>query len=386
MNRTSLLFPMSFILVGALGVACAAPSAEDPSTESSEADLIAGRVGAVYTLSNDVASNEVIVFRRAADGSLQRAASYATSGKGSGDGLGSQGAIILSKDRRWLFAVNAGSNELSVFRARGEALYLVDTVPTGGVRPVSVTEHEGLVYVAHAGEGRNDITGFAQRHDGTLAALSDSTRALSAPTVGPAQVSFSPSGRAILVTEKMTNKVDEFRVDPHTGTPGELMVHDSSGQTPFGFAITQRGQVIVSEAFGGADDASAVSSYQLGGSTGLAALSASVPTTESAACWVVLATNDRFAYVSNTKSGSISAYSVTADGRVELVGIDGRAADTGAGSKPLDMAVSRNDRFLYVLEGGTASLGVVRIETDGSLSVLPDVTGLPATSAGLAAQ
>ncbi len=388
MNRISFLFTSSFLLFGgALGVACAAPTAADEpteSTESTESDLVAGRVGAVYTLSNDAASNEVIVFRRAADGSLQRAASYATTGKGSGDGLGSQGAVILSGNRRWLFAVNAGSNELSVFRARGEALYLVDTIPTGGIRPVSVTEHAGLVYVAHAGDGHNDVTGFYQRNDGSLAALSGSTHALSAASVGPAQVAFSPSGRALVVTEKMTNSIDELRIDPYTGRPTKAIVHTSNGQTPFGFSITQRGQVIVSEAFGGADHASAVSSYQLDGFAGLASVSASVPDTQSAACWVALAKNDRFAFVTNTKSGTVSAYSVTRDGQVALVG--GVAASTGDGSKPIDLAVSHDDRYLYVLESGTGSIGVMHVQADGSLTALPAIAGLPGTSAGLAAQ
>lgn len=365
-------------------VGCSAAPADD-STSEAESELVAGRAGAVYTLSNDPSSNDVIVFRRAANGSLQRAASYATTGKGSGDGLGSQGAVILSGDRRWLFAVSAGSNELSVFQVRGEALYLVDTIATGGVRPVSVTEHEGLVYVVHAGDGQNNITGFRQRADGSLAAIPGSTRPLSGPSVGPAQIQFSPSGRALIVTEKMTDRVDEFRVDA-SGKPGTIMVHPSNGKTPFGFAITQSGQVIVSEAVGGTDDASTVSSYQLGVAKGLATVTSSLADTEGAACWVVLAKRDRYAYVSNTKSGSISTYAVAADGALSLVDADGRSADTGMGSKPLDMAVSRNDRFLYVLEGGTSSLGVLRIESSGALTVLSDFTGLPATAAGLAAQ
>ncbi len=369
-----------------LNGACAAQTSSDGDSADSESDLIAGRVGAVYTSTNAADANEIIVFRRAADGSLQRAASYATSGKGSGNGLGSQGAVVLTSDRRWLFAVNAGSNELSVFQVRGEALYLVDTVATGGVRPVSVTEFGGVVYVLHAGDGQNNITGFALRSDGTLVAIPRSTRALSAPTTGPAQVSFSASGRALVVTEKATNKISEFRIDGRTGLPGAAVVHDSNGRTPFGFAMTQRGQVIVSEAFGGDDDASAVSSYQLGYSSGLTSVSASVADTEGAACWVVLAKSDRFAYVSNTKSGTISAYTVGANGAVKLVGTDGRAADTGTGSKPTDMALSRNDRFLYAIESGTGSLAVVRVEATGALTVLPDVLGLPLTSTGLAAQ
>ncbi len=361
--------------------ACGAPPSEE-STDSTSSDLISGRAGAVFTLSNDANDNQVIAYRRAADGSLQAAASYSTTGKGSGDGLGSQGALTFSTDHRFLYAVSAGSNELAVFRVNGETLRLVDAIATGGIRPVSVTEHAGLIYVVHAGDNANDVRGFFQQYDGRLVALSGSTHALSGPSVGPAQVSFSPSGRALLVTEKGTNKVDELRINLYTGRPQSFTAHDSNGQTPFGFAVNDRGQVIVSEAFGGAPGASTVSSYQLGGFKGLTTVSAAIPDTEGAACWVALS-GDR-AFVTNTASGSVSTYDVAEDGALTLTAA--RAADTGEGSKPTDMAFSKNGKYLYVLESGTHTLGISKIESDGSLTVLPDVTGLPAAAAGLAAQ
>lgn len=361
--------------------ACGASSGDPETDSSSEADLLAERAGAVFVMGNEASGNLVHVFRRAADGTLQRAASHATTGLGSGDGLGSQGALSFSTDRRFLFAVNAGSNELSVFRVKGENLYLVDVVPTGGVRPVSVTEHAGVVYVVHGGEGRNGIAGFRQGADGTLAPLAGATHALSQPTAGPAQVSFSPSGRALIVTEKMTNKVDEFRVDTSTGRLTSLDIHDSAGMTPFGFAIDDRGRVLVSEAQGGAAGASTLSSYQLAGTRGLATVSARIASGEGAACWVVLGGSR--AFVSNTLSGSISTYRIAYDGTVTLE--DARAAVTGEGSKPTDMALDRRARHLYAVESGTQTLGIARVRDDGSLEVLADVPGLPASAAGVAA-
>ena len=374
------------LLALAAASGCTATTAESSeSAESSEQDLIGGRAGAVYTLSNDAAANMLIVFRRAANGSLQQASTHATGGKGSGDGLGSQGAVVMSEDRHWLFAVNAGSDELSVFYVSGELLYLVDCVPSRGARPISVTVHGDIAYVLNAGRDAapGSISGFRLSPFG-LRHISGSTRPLSGAAVGPAQVSFSPSGRALLVTEKGTNKIDEFRVDG-TGRASLAVVHDSTGTTPFGFAITQRGQAIVSEAFGGAADAGAVSSYQLGGTSGLAAVSASVPDTESAPCWVVLAKNDRFAYVSNTASGTISTYRVALDGSVTLASADGRDADTGAGSKPIDMALTRNDGLLYVLDSGTAQISAFGVGAGGALVAAGTTSGLPATAVGLAA-
>ena len=80
----------------------------------------------MYALTNAPTGNAVMVWDRADDGSLTPAGSYATGGLGSGAGLGSQGAIVLSKDNRWLFAVNAGSNDISSFQVDDHGLKLVE--------------------------------------------------------------------------------------------------------------------------------------------------------------------------------------------------------------------------------------------------------------------
>jgi 6-phosphogluconolactonase len=365
-------------------VGCA--SAGDQQTGTTADDLLSGRVGAVYAMTNDATSNEVLSYRRAADGSLQLAASYPTTGKGSGDALGSEGAIVLSTDRRWLFVVNAGSNELSVFRASGETLYLVDTIATGGVRPVSVAVYGNVAYVVHAGAGANNITGFVQNSNGTLAALKGSTSPLSAANVGPAEIAFARDGRTLIVTEKATNQIDEFAIDPSSALPTKMKAHASSGQTPFGFAVTANGHLLTSEAFGGAAGASAASSYRLESLANLATISASVPNKQGAACWVTLAADDSVAYVSNTGSNTISRYAVASDGTLTLPQRGADALDTGDGSKPLDMAISHDNRFFYVLESGTGNIGIAKIAADGSLSSLPAISGLPANAGGLAGQ
>lgn len=384
MNRSI----VTLMLAGLIASGCSSSPPSDEAVATGSEDLVGGRAGAVYTLSNDATSNAVLVYRRAPDGTLQLAATYGTTGKGSGDGLGSQGALTLSDDHRWLFAVNAGSNELSTFFVFGETLYLVDVVATGGVRPVSVTAHDGIVYVLHAGDKTtaSSIAGFAQRGDGTLEPIANSTQPLSAASVGPAQISFGPGGSTLVVTEKGTNNIDTYDVTGYPGQAGAPSVHASAGKTPFGFAMTRKGQVIVSEAFGGAAGAGAASSYQLGGTAGLATLTASAPDGESAPCWVVLARGDRYAYLSNTASGTISRYEVDADGTLEIDDASREAASTGQGSKPIDMALSRGDRFLYVLDSGTASVSAFRVEADGTLVAAGTTTGLPATAVGLAAQ
>jgi len=140
-------------------------------------------VGAVYTMTDDDTGNEVIMFHRTAHGLLVPGGAFSTGGLGSGNGLGNQGALALSAGNRWLFVVNAGSNEISVFRVEPSDLTLVDRQPSGGSRPVRVIVDRNLLYILNAGGavgGTNTITTLLVGPDGTLAPLAGSTRFLSA--------------------------------------------------------------------------------------------------------------------------------------------------------------------------------------------------------------
>jgi 6-phosphogluconolactonase len=339
--------------------------------------------GAVYTMSNGSERNAVLIFDRLADGRLVRAGAVSTGGTGTGAGLGNQGGLVLSGNERWLLVVNAGSNSISVLEVRRQGLRLVDVEPSGGTRPISVTEHRGLVYVLNAGS--DSITGFTLGRDGRLRPLDGSDRPLSGAGTDPAQVAFTPHGDALVVTEKATNKIVTFEIGRH-GLPGDPRVQDSTGQTPFGFAFGKRDQLFVSEAFGGAENASATSSYDIDRQGMLTTISASVGTNQTAACWVVVTPNGRFAYVTNTGSGSISGYAIDFDGTIELLDADGRTAVTGDGSAPIDMALTDSGRFLYSLNSGANTIGAFRVHSDGSLTRLPFTGGLPSGANGLAAR
>jgi 6-phosphogluconolactonase (cycloisomerase 2 family) len=182
------------------------------------------------------------------------------------------------------------------------------------------------------------------------------------------------------VTEKATNAIVTFPIDHH-GLPGDAQVQASNGATPFGFAFGKQDHLLVSEAFGGAPDASAVSSYELDEDGGLTTIAASVGTTESAACWVVVTPDGRFAYVTNTASNTISGYAVGADGSLELLDADGRTGITGGG--PIDLAITDGGRFLYTLNSGSQTISAFRIGEDGSLTALPYAASVPAGANGL---
>ncbi|MGE0542036.1 MAG: lactonase family protein [Dehalococcoidia bacterium] len=332
--------------------------------------------GAVYTLTNDPTGNTVLIWDRAADGVLTPAGRVLTGGQGSGDGLGSQGALVLSADGRYLFAVNAGSADLSVFAVGPPGLALLDRVPSGGRRPISVTVHDDLVYVLNAGGG-GGIAGFRQDDDGHLRALSGSVQPLSGAMTGPAQVQFTPDGRTLVITEKLTNQILTYVVGSD-GVAGAPLVQPSAGQTPFGFAADGRGRLYVSEAA-----SSSLSSYAVGIGGALSALSAVVPNGQAAACWVVVTEDGRYAYTTNAGSGTISGYRIASDGRVTLLG-EGRSGSTGA--NPTDMALSAGSRYLYALTNETHALWGFRVGEDGGLEPVPGATGLPAGVVGLAAR
>jgi 6-phosphogluconolactonase len=338
--------------------------------------------GALFTMDNATAGNHVLAYRRAANGSLSPLGEFATGGLGTGGGLGNQGALILSRGGRWLFACNAGSDEISVFRVTPHGLQLTDKVNSGGRRPISVTLHRNLLYVLNAGGlvgDADNVTAFLF-FNGELSPLADSTRSLSAANTDPAQISFSRDGNVLVVTEKATNVIDTFTVNDD-GLIDEHQQFASVGQTPFGFAF-RRDALIVSEAFGGAVNASAVSSYELADDGSLQVISPSVPTTETAACWVVVTRNGRFAYVSNTGSGTLSGYNVSSAGSLSLLDADGVTGVTGPG--PIDMALSVNSHFLYSLNSGDGTISAFRVNHDGSLSPLPGVAGIPSGANGLA--
>lgn len=365
----------------AWATACSDPG--DPTSRLTEPSVaIAGSdgPGAVFVASNAAAGNSVIVFSRAGNGGLSPLDAYPTDGLGTGAGLGNQGGLVLAAGDRYLFVVNAGSDEISAFRITGNSLELVTTVPSGGDLPVSLTVSGDLLYVLNDGTAPN-VTGFRIGSDGSPAALAGSTRPLTAATPDAAQVSFSPDGSRLVVTEKATNQLVTFPVNAD-GTLGAPTVQPSAGATPFGFAFDGRGTLIVSEAFGGAPDASVLSSYRPDGS-GWAAVSPLAATTETAACWVVVTPNGRFVYTTNTGSSSISGFAIGPDGSLALLDSDGATGGTGPG--PIDLDVSVNGRYLYSLNSGSSSISAFRIGADGSLTPLGDTGGLPAGANGLVA-
>jgi 6-phosphogluconolactonase len=348
--------------------------------------------GAVYVLTNQT-SNTVAVFRRTARGILTPAGEFPTGGAGdptpqppdpTTDPLASQGALIMGRGNQYLYAVNAGNNQISVLKIRKNSVDIVDVVDSGGVRPISLALHDDLLYVLNEG-GTPNITGFTIEDGGTLTPLAGSTQPLiGGAAADPAQIGFSHDGELLVVTDKAGDRLNTYTID-EDGLPSAPVDNPSNGMTPFGFAFNNAGTLVVSEAFGGAANQSAASSYDAAEDGTLSVISGSVANSQTASCWVVIPNNGKTAFVSNTGSGTISSYRINpADGSLTL--LNATAADTGMGSAPIDMDLSVNSRLLFVLLGGSQSVASFRVQRNGNLTPVDTVGGLPLGAQGIAAK
>ncbi len=368
---------LAAVVAGSL-LGAAAPAAAD-----------SGSRNAIYVSTNDAAGNAIASYERADDGTLTAGAVVPTGGRGTGAGLGSQGSVVLGKNGRWLLTVNAGSNEISVFQVSRKGLRLTGKIGSGGQNPTSVTLHDERVYVLNAGGPTNagNISGFELGDNGELSPLAGSTQPLSNQGVGastaPAQIQFTPEGESLVVTERATNKIVIYPVND-SGIAGAGVAYASAGATPFGFTFDKREHLLVSEAFGGAPNASALSSYDLPEDGQLTTLSPSAATQQTAACWAVATKNGKYAYVTNTGSGSVSGYRIDRHGNLSLLKANGVSGITGAG--PIDMGLSSNSRFLYTLNARADSISVFRVEENGELWPVQEVSGVPVNAAGLASR
>ena len=324
--------------------------------------------GAVYTMTDAAGANAVLAFRRAADGALTPLGAFPTGGAGSGltavDPLGSQFSVRLSADRRLLFVVNAGSDDVSSFSVGSDgALALLDRESSGGDRPVSVAVHDRLLYVLNAGDGT--LQGLKVGGSGKLNPVPHSTRDLDLAAGQAAEVLFTPDGRQLVVTIKdgpaagVDSRIVVFPVLANDRL-GEPKTTPALHPSAFGFDITDDDHVIVSETSG------FVTSYRLAGGT--LTPTASRPSLGAAVCWVVITRDGRYAYAVNAGSATIAGFSLGAGGQLTPIVPNTIVGATPPGSVPLDPDTSDDGRFLYVLEGATGAIARFTVNADGTLT------------------
>ena len=341
--------------------------------------LEGGAAGAAFAMTNRSQGNRIITYSRAADGTLTRVDSVATRGTGIGTDLDTQDGLLLSSDHRFLYAVNAGSDNITVFSVAGTELTFLQKVYAGDV-PNSLTINGDLLYVLDGSVAGNGIRGFTVADNGTLTRLPHSFRLLSSPIAVPGEVQFSPDGRFLLVTHKTTNvllppknAIDVFRVGDNGLASALPKREPSHGLRPFSLAFREDGKLLVVESFNAADNRSAVTSYDMTSGGALDVITGSIRNGQTDSCWIVITDDGRHAFVANFGSGTISSYRVGSAGQIRL--IEGRAAFLGADSQPVDLALSANNRYLYLLLRGTGGVASFEIESGGELDPMGIVTG-----------
>ena len=335
---------------------------------------------AVFVMTNAADKNEVIVYQRNASGSLRETERIPTGGRGSGgnnDPLESQGSLTLSEDHSLLFAVNAGSGQVSVFRVEGSTLSLSDKVPSLGSEPNAIAQHGNLVYVLNAG-GSSNVVGFHLQAD-QLRPIDHSIAFLSTNTSGAASIAISPDGQFVAVTERLTNSVDVFKI-MGDGTLSPIVVNLSIGPGAFSVSFAPDGVAIVSETgAGNVPNGSAVSSYAVAAGGTLVPISSSVPTLGAANCWNAVTPDGRFVYVSNAGSSTISGFAIGANGSLTTLSGTVVAANP-AGATNLDITVSADGKFLYTLNSHNGTIGIFAIQDDGTLKNAGAVRGITPNS------
>ncbi len=332
----------------------------------------------VYSLGNTTGMNKILVFRIKNNGALHYQEAVASGGAGTGMGLGSQGAIAINEDKKLLFAVNAGSHSISSFRMLDDGkLKLLHTVSSGGKTPNSLAVRKGLLYVLNLGS--DNIHGFNVSWEGKMTSIMGSTKPLSGMMVDAPQISFTPNGRWLVVTEKATDKISSFKV-MNDGSVSSGIFTASTGKTPFGFAFARNNVMVVSNAAGGAAGAGSATAYNIKGNGIPDPVNGAVENWQGAPCWVATTEHGRFAFITNTASNSISSYYVSPWGSLYLV----KKAAVSTSMSPTDIVVAENNYFVYAVNAKSASIGAYHRTRFGGLRHISDVSGLPAGITGLA--
>ena len=362
-------------------IAVAAVTAAAASGASAASDV----VGHLYVNDNTAGTNTIAAFDRHADGTLTllHGSPFAAGGAGTGTGIGSQGALQITSDGKYLLAVDAGSNQISVLRINNDGeLNPVGGGPvsSGGVKPVSIAVHGNLVYVANAGDSGSNYTGFTLNPGGHLRPLASSTVALPSGS-SPGDVLFNGDGTRLVAARVGSSLIDSFVVGANallTAAPGSPFA--AQGPGPFGseFRPTDPTQLFVSNAHGGPGNGT-ISAFSDGSDGTLTSIGTSpFPDFQTAPCWVEISHDGQFLFTVNTASDSISRYAIAGDGSLSLLG------STSLGSASVgaeDARLGPNGGTLWVVDTGARAVSAFAVD-GGNLTQLPSSpTPLPAGSA-----
>ena len=365
--RTQLRLAVAAVAAVAATALFAAPALAAPEHANAAPPFASS--SAVFVQTDNLAGNTVVAYDRAADGTLQQAGTYSTGGLGGAltgsvvDHLASQGSLVY--DRGVLYAVNAGSNTITVFAVRGDRLIRLEVLPSGGTFPVSVTAHAGVVYVLNARAG-GAVQGYFRVGD-FLVPVPSWNRPLGLDptptpefTHTPGQVAFTPDGSHLVVTTKANgSSIDVFGVNRFGGLSQAPVVNPEPGTVPFAVAFDAGAHLVVAEA-----GTNAVATFQIAPSGAVSPIAVAA-TAQAATCWI--ARDGAGFYASNAGSATLSGYVDAGSGSLSALG------NTATGPGTVDAAVTSDGRFLYAQTGANGGVDAFRVNSDGSLTKVGSV-------------
>ncbi|MFJ5272694.1 lactonase family protein [Streptomyces sp. NPDC088358] len=374
------------LTIGAAGVLAAAAAATSVTVASARETHTRGDTAkadhAVFVQGDELDGNTIHVFKRGGGGELTAVGRYATGGRGGDqvdaptDSLASQGSLVYDDRSGRLLAVNAGSGTVTSFRVRGQRLTDRQVVRSGGDFPSSIAVSGRLAYVMNAG-GAGSVQGFRITAKG-LSPLRGSHRSLGLDnkkvplfSSSPGQLAFTPGGGQLVVTTKSANTIEVFPVR-HDGRPSRrAVVNDSAGGVPFAITFDRAGRMLVAEA-----EDSTVSTYKVRTDGTLDVVQKPLPNGQKTLCWLERAGD--FFYGGNTGSSTVTGYGTDRHGRLALTTGGGVATPPSATSQGvIDLAVTKDESFLYVQNATSGTVDGFRVGGNGSLTKVTTVTGLP---------
>jgi 6-phosphogluconolactonase len=260
----------------------------------------------------------------------------------------------VSNDGKWVLAVNPASNTISAFKITDAGLKLTSTVPSRGIRPISIACYNNIVYVLHSNEF-GQIAGFKLTDGGILTPIENTVKTLGTTATVPSQISF---------------KLDA------NGVEGDLFSIPANANYPFGFALGKEGNIYVSESAN-----ASLSVYRIS-LTGITNVAGPLPTNQANGCWLAATPNGKYIYIANANSNSVTGFNINTLSSFSLMQSNGLTAVTGI--KPVDIAVSDDSMFAYVLNYEDKSIRTFYITQTGGLEKIEDRYVIPAGSTGIA--
>jgi len=423
------LIAIAVSIVATTVIFTAVGSAQAPTTQTKKA---AG--GNLYMQTNEV-RNTIVHYRWSASGTLTEMERVPTGGAGSGElspiyhvnrpnDFEGAGSVILTADRRFLFATNAGDNSVSSFAVSEDDgdLALVDTKRTGnatsgGAKSLAYAPSSRTLYVLHT-FGPDHLRLMSVDAKGKLTARPEqySVNTTDWTNRGPTMAVLSPDGKFLVVGTTFDELPSRTNPDgslilwiPHKdgalhiiasnapdpdgivvfpvgedGALGEASFYDARGASPFyiAFLHNRPDTFIIGYAI---SDGVAMGRIDADGKINVISPLVKIDTSAglpSELCWLAVSPDDRFVNTTNFGYSTVSSYridgnalSIAKDPASPKVPGDGtfRAIDGVVSSGPSDSWLTPDGAYLYQIYGNASKLVGYAIRPDGSLEEVTSV-------------